>query len=234
MAAAKKNAPEGLDAFADLLDDDLLKVIESTPVEQMRRRLPFFNSEECRTEDIKTRQSDGHIVRILDWVPSFTSKKGGKDTTYEKVEVEIIEPDPSQGASCVPGDKFVILMPRGSEREDKRAAQVRGGMMHAIAACFNEGKQMDPQDAKVAAAKALSALKSGKMPEEMQQRLLARAHVRFDRRGTGTVVEVNEAKRGSLAPVTGETLGEYIKIAPGDPSRNQYGGYYYHVELAVV
>lgn len=232
--AAKNNAPVGLDVFADLLDDDLLKVIESTPVEQMRRRLPFFNSEECRTEDLNTRESVGHVVRILDWVPSFESKKGGNTKTYEKIEVQVVEPDPTQGAQCITGDKFVILQSRGSEREDKQAARLRGGMMHAIAACFNEGKQMDPADAKVAAAKALSALKAGKMPEEMQERLLARAHVRFDRRGVATVVEVDDSKKGDKDPITGEKLGDYIKIGPGQPSRNKFGGYYYHVELSVL
>lgn len=237
MAAKKAVAVDPIDALEGLLDDDILKVIEDTPVEQMRRRLEFFNSEACRTEDLETRSSVGHVVRILDWVPSFESKRRGETKVYEKIEVEIVEPDSSQGAKCQAGDKFVILQRRGSEREDKNAARLRGGMMHAIAAAVaNDGKQMDPQEAKDVSSRVLSAMIKGKLPEEIGQRLLARAHVRFDRNNGNTMkpVEINSQAKGQPDPVTGAPLGDYVKVQPGDAARNQYGGYYYHVELGVV
>lgn len=235
MSKSKQSKSNGfkidLGALGIELPDDIRETIENTSTEALRRRLPFFNQEQFRTEDADTRESKGHIVRLIDWQDGIESKKKGGNKVYEKIDVEMVEPDMTfvpkgREDEVAPGTRFTILMQRGDEANDNRAEKVRAGMINAVAACV-AGKILRGQEALQVAGQAIAALRQGKLDDETQP-LLMRAHVRYSRNGGKSmkVVDVHPDKVGDL--------GEIIKVQPGDPNRSQYGTYFFNVQLDIA
>lgn len=220
-----------LEALGIELPDDIKATIADTPVEALRRRLPYLNDELTRTEDLESGESAGHLVRLVDWDNNIKSKKKGGNRFFEKIDVEMVEPNMTfvpQGreAEVSPGTRFTILMERGDEAKDNRARKVRVGMIHAVAASATGAVIHDGKEALQVAFTAIQALKQGKLTDD--QPLLMRAHVRYSRNNGDRMKPVD------INPSVRDTFGEMIKVQPGDPNRGQYGQFFYNVELDVA
>lgn len=212
------------------LDEDTLGVIMDTPAANMREKHPLLNSEIYATESKDSNESIGHVMRLLMWHPPFASKKGGKDTVWEKFDLQMVEPDTSKGATAVAGEKFSILCRRGSETDDKKANAIRGGIMAGVAASVLGQKSVTADEAKKTFKSVHAGLKTKQLPENIAERCLCRVHVGYDRNYKKSSNAV------TLHPTVQEKFGgrDVVAVKPGQPKMGQYGTYFFHCRVGQV
>lgn len=223
-----------LDALANLdlgLDAETQKILKETSDAGLRVRHPFINDNKNLTEnhDDDPRASKGHLVKLLDWVPNFESKRQGKGGQFEKLDMEIIEPDDRVGAQCKAGERYTLLLRKGTEIQDKQADKIRGAMCQAIATAVN-GSPCGPDETKRIFGMVYAAMKAKKLPAEVAEKLLMRVHIGFDRNNS------NKSKTVALDPSVYEKFGgeKFIPIPPGSPNLSKYGTPFIHARISPV